>query len=640
MQTNQPSNIFNSRAGGLSDGLSGQPVQPQEDPAAAKTGTAQPVSASEIIDDWITWIAASREIAVDGASKTFEHTFDRAFDRAFDHEAGLDSSEPVITEEQNKRANPCSFDLDKFDGERLVEVGIELCAQNATIDRAGQFRQIMEAGSDSGSTSRAETILKSFVGAMQTHIANYDPENQSLAQSLVDVAGAIYESWYGVLLGPDVPRPMVAIEGPLLQCIAWRRESADLNRLSILLVSKPPSSWIPMAVAISPLMRSGKWEIGSVFPTLLVGLQHPSMAAPVLDLANYCVHSQRTTEHPAKARQESLVAILGGVISRLALAEEDPTSLGSTTEEIQGVLNDSIALAVALCDAVGLLGARNSIGKLHQALELQHRRVQTEAAASLARMGEEVGRKALIALAAEPIARLRVLQYAEELGIESEIDEVHTMPLAIAESELALWLSEPQHFGLPPHSLELLDVRTLSWPGYDEPQQCYLFRYAYRLPASQSYAAEISNIGIAGPLTHTFGCDLAELPVHDIYAMFAGWHAEHEEIFEVPAPQWNSAQKKVANQLLGLLEQHGHDSVEPLWLGFFLSEIAVVTRSRFENSIGFAVTDGVELLWYPSSGRSRPLGPTEVYSLYKGRKILKSFNGHDVFESEEDSEAS
>jgi hypothetical protein len=634
VQTNQPSNTSNSRDGGLSGGLSGRPiqppVQPQEDPAEAKNGPAQRVSASEIVDDWIAWIAASRATAVDGANESFGQTID--------HEDGSASSEPVNpvnTEEQNKRANPCSFDLDALNGERLVEVGIELCTQNATIDRAGQFRQVMEAGVDSGSTSRAETILKSFVGAMQTNIANYDPENQSLAQSLVGVAGAIYESWYGVLLGPDVPRPMVAIEGPLLQCIAWRRESADLNRLSTLLVSKPPSSWIPMAVAISPLMRSGKWDIGSVFPTLLVGLQHPSMAAPVLDLANYCVHSQRTKEHPAKARQESLVAILGGVISRLALAEEDPKTLGNTTEEIQGVLNDSIALAVALCDAVGLLGARNSIGKLHQALELQHRRVQTEAASSLARMGEEVGRKALIALAAEPIARLRVLQYAEELGIESEIDEAHTMPLAVAESQLALWLSEPQHFGLPPHSLELLDVRILSWPGYDEPQQCYLFRYTYRLPH-----AEISNIGIAGPLTHTFGCDLAELPVHDIYAMFAGWHAEHEEIFEVPAPQWNSAQKKVASQLLGLLEQHGHDSVEPLWLGFFLSEIAVVARSRFENSIGFAVTDGVELLWYPSSGRSRPLGPTEVYSLYKGRKILKSFNGHDVFESEEDSESS
>jgi len=209
------------------------------------------------------------------------------------------------------------------------------------------------------------------------------------------------------------------------------------------------------------------------------------------------------------------------------------------------------------------------------------------------------------------------------------------MPLAIAESQLALWLSEPQNFGLPPHSMELLDVRTLAWPGYDEPQQCYLFRYAYRLPNS-----EISNIGMAGPLTHTFGCDLAELPVQDIYAMFAGWHAEHEEIFEVAAPQWNSAQKKVAGQLLDLLEQQGHDSVEPLWLGFFLSEIAVVARTRSENSIGFAVTDGVELLWYPSSGRLRPLGPTEVYSLYKGRKILKSFNGHDVFESDEDLEAS
>ena len=573
------------------------------------------MSASKIVDDWVAWIRAASE----------GHSLKVDFESDADY--------------KNSKATPESFDLRSLDATRLVEIGIELCSKNPSLDRVQEFRLAV----NSSSFARAETLLGAYVNAIQTHITNDDDlgglEQQGLEQQgleerglLVATAGMIYESWYGVLIGPTVSRPIFAIEGLLLQCIAWGRHPEDLRRLTTLLVTKPPSSWIPTALAISPLMRGGDWELSSVFPALLTGLQHPSTAAPVLDLANYCVHSQRTTEHPAKVRQESLVAILGGVISRLAVAEEDPTSLGSNPEEIQGVLSDSIALAVALCDAVGLMGARNAIGKLHQAIELQHRRVQTEAAASLARMGEEVGRKALLALAAEPIARLRVIQYAEELGIESEIDESHTMPLAIAESQLALWLSEPQHFGLPPHSMELINVRTLAWPGYDEPQQCYLFRYAYRLPQG-----EISNIGIAGPLTHTFGCDLAELPIHDTYAMFAGWHAEHEEIFEVPATHWNSAQKRVAQQLLDLLEDQSHDSIEPLWLGFFLSEIAVIARTRSENSIGFAVTDGTELLWYPSSGRLRPLGPTEVYSLYKGRKILKSFNGHDVFESEDDS---
>jgi len=583
--------------------------------AGAHQGTTVPsqvssISASQIVDDWVAWIRAASE--------------GQSLEADFESDAHI----------RNSKANPESFDLQLLDANRIVAIGIELCTKNPSLDRVQEFRQAI----DSSSFPRAETLLGAYVNAIQSHITNND-DLGSLEQGgseqgrlLVATAGVIYESWHGVLIGPSVTRPIFATEGPLLQCIAWGRHPEDLKRLTALLVSKPPSSWIPTALAISPLMRGGDWELGSVFPALLTGLQHPSTAAPVLDLANYCVHSQRTTEHPAKVRQESLVAILGGVISRLAVAEEDPTSLGSTPEEIQGVLSDSIALAVALCDAVGLMGARNAIGKLHQALELQHRRVQTEAAASLARMGEEVGRKALLALAAEPIARLRVIQYAEELGIEAEIDESQTMPLAIAESQLALWLSEPQHFGLPPHSMELVNCRTLAWPGYDEPQQCYLFRYAYRLPQG-----EISNIGIAGPLTHTFSCDLAELPIHDTYAMFAGWHAEHEEIFEVPASHWNTAQKRMAQQLLNLIEDQGHDSIEPLWLGFFLNEIAVVARTRSENSIGFAVTDGTELLWYPSSGRLRPLGPTEVYSLYKGRKILRSFNGHDVFESEEDS---
>ena len=38
------------------------------------------------------------------------------------------------------------------------------------------------------------------------------------------------------------------------------------------------------------------------------------------------------------------------------------------------------------------------------------------------------------------------------------------------------------------------------------------------------------------------------------------------------------------------------------------------------------VIDGDEVLWYPQRGASRPMGPTEAYYLYKGRKILAAFN--------------
>ena len=76
--------------------------------------------------------------------------------------------------------------------------------------------------------------------------------------------------------------------------------------------------------------------------------------------------------------------------------------------------------------------------------------------------------------------------------------------------------------------------------------------------------------------------------------------------------------------VLAVLE--GHESVEPLFLGFFIGERALVARTELNQTPGIAVTDGLEIVWHPTAGRSRPLGPIEVYCLYKGRKILRTFN--------------
>ncbi len=257
-----------------------------------------------------------------------------------------------------------------------------------------------------------------------------------------------------------------------------------------------------------------------------------------------------------------------------------------------------------------------SIGKLNQALELSHRRVRTEAAAALARLNDQSGRKELLELAAEPSVRLRVLAYADEIGCEEEIDEQWRTPLARAESELAIWLNQPQQMGLPPTSMELIDQRTLYWPGYNEPQECFLFRYAYTFTQG-----ELSNVGLAGPMVHSFAPDLADLPVDDIYAAFAGWCAEHEDIYEVDASYFNPAQSKEAQRLAAHLEQEGHEVQRILFLGFFVGERAVVAKTLLNDTEGIAVTDGLEVVWFPTQGRIRPLGPTEVHSIYKGENL-------------------
>ncbi len=140
------------------------------------------------------------------------------------------------------------------------------------------------------------------------------------------------------------------------------------------------------------------------------------------------------------------------------------------------------------------------------------------------------------------------------------------------------------------------------------------------------------------PLLHAFAADLAELPIADIYAAFAGWQAEHSEIYEVPIDACNVAQLRVAEQLMRALETQDHTDIRPLWLGFFLSEICLVAESRVDDRSGVAVTDGLETIWYPTVGRQRPLGPHEAYSIFKGRKMLRTFNPDLVADLEDDSE--
>jgi hypothetical protein len=480
---------------------------------------------------------------------------------------------------------------------------------------------------------RFNFLCRNYGAALQrSSLDAADTSESSIVDEIALLASNLYRALY--------PYSISDGEGLLLQALAWPRTDDALSELVSLLIEFPPHAWTSTAMGLSPLMRSTEWSVDAVFPQLLVGIHHPATIASVLDLANFCVHSRMVDEHPANGLtgviesnqidseattsirlEDSLTQMLGGVVARLGIMEENPTKFGSTPEEIQRVLGDAIAICVSLSDALGLLKYEPAIGKLNQALQLSHRRVQAEAAAALARMNQEDGRDKLIALAAEPITRLRVLKYAEELNLSDKIDQQYATPQAIAESELALWLAQPQQLGIPPHSIELIDNRTLFWPSFESPQECWLFRFQYQM-AHGTW----SNIAMAGPLLHAFGADLAELPIADIYAAFAGWQAEHSEIYEVPVQAWNTSQQRVADQLERALENQGHSEIRRLWLGFFLTEICLVAESDVDGISGVAVTDGLETMWYPSVGRQRPLGPLEAYSIFKGRKMLRSFN--------------
>ncbi len=412
----------------------------------------------------------------------------------------------------------------------------------------------------------------------------------------------------------------------LLGWLAKRGGDEELALLAQLLVADPPQSDSDVVRALAPLFQRRDLPVGAIFPSLFDALAHPQLAAPVIDLANYLARQKLVHQHPAADRSTQLASLLGEVVQSLARLAEDPRSTGLSAVEISRRVAGSVALAVSLCDALALLGDKAAIGKLHQALALSHRRVRTEAAAALARLGDDAGVTELVNLAEEPVARLRVLAYAKELGLLDKIGPEWQTPVARAAAELAVWLAEPTQFGIPPAAIELFDEREQFWPGYTEPIDCFLFRFTYAVTIEGEGERSFSNIGIAGPLTHAFLADLTDLSPDDIYAAFAGWQAEHEEIREYDVARLSKSERLEADRLVRRLHDAGYTAIEPQRMGYFFGEKALVALARHGGLAGVAVVDFQEIAFFPERHSQRPLGVIECFSIYKGRKLLRSFN--------------
>ncbi len=407
----------------------------------------------------------------------------------------------------------------------------------------------------------------------------------------------------------------------LLQLLAMIRSQESLSLLVHLMKESPPEKWIAAAQVLSPLMQHDDWPVDAFYPAALDCLQHASLASPLLDLANYVYRCQRVDRHPAADRLAMLNVLLGEVSGRLGAFEENPRTFGDDVDAVQATLGEAVALAVSLCDAVGLIGDESSIGKLNQTVDLRHRRVQCEAAGALAKLGDEVGKKRLLELAADPAARLRAIHYADELEFGDLIDDDYRTDEATAEAELALWLSQPQQMGVPPTAIEVIESRRMLWPSFQDPVDVFLVRFEYNFGDST-----YSNVGITGPVAFAMSTDVANLPMDDIYAIYAGWHAEHPDIFTVPEDQFNDVQTRVMGTFQKHLTRLGYESIKPARLGFFLDEQAGVFSAVRDATQCVVVTDGLETIDQPVSGRLRPLSPGDLFNLYKGRKMLRTFN--------------
>lgn len=417
--------------------------------------------------------------------------------------------------------------------------------------------------------------------------------------------------------------------GCLLSWLATFDAAPLLEIVAREMVGNPPATAQEATLTLSSLFRSKRtFPVDAIFPRLLQGLQTPVTAALVLDLANFLMRHRRVDHHPAVASAELLQEILSQVLSRLEILEESPAiahDLPKSQELARSrmeQINEGITLAISLCDAIAWIGDRTAIPKLARATELAHRRLRTEAASALARLEDTRGIEILAELAAEPVVRLRALAYLRELGAEERATSEFRTNEALAEAEIVVHLAEPTQFGLPPTQCELLDQTTQFWPGYDNPIECFLFHYTYRAGGSQ-----FANVGIVGPLTRSVVTDLTDLPPPDIYAFYAGWQTEHEDIREVSATEAERAFPADLSKLRRRASENALEVFQVSKLGLFFGDKVLVGEAKRNGLPGAAVVDETTATFYPYGGKRAPLGPSEVFDIYKGRRLLGTFNG-------------
>lgn len=397
-----------------------------------------------------------------------------------------------------------------------------------------------------------------------------------------------------------------------------------MERFTECIIEDPPTRSRSADLAFVPLWRQDSLPVDALFPDLFKALTHPSVAALVLDLANFVTRKKMVDEHPAHDRSMQLAELFAHLAESMKQLEERPTDFASSADELSEIISRSVSLGAALADALGLIGDKQHIGDLRKALAIGHRRIRAEAAAALAQLGEEEGIEVLVELARDPGARLRALAYLEEFDALDRVDEEFRSPEARAEAELASFLSHPSQFGLPPSRLELLDGRDLKWPGYSEPVTCFLFRYTYQFPSTT-----LERIGLVGPITYSQSADMNDLSLAELYSLYCGWHVDHAEIIETLPDDMSDADWNAFAWPQRQLQTVGYENVALRIQGTFFGHRFYVLEAEQQGQPGILIFDHGDVTWRPRAGSWQSLGPREAYFVHIGRKILREFNPQD-----------
>jgi len=407
--------------------------------------------------------------------------------------------------------------------------------------------------------------------------------------------------------------------GLLLQTMFLGGHSSSVRLAVDILVDAPPGDWKDTAQALSTLMQSTNWKLADVFPRLIESHQ-PSVLAPALDLANSMVRKHGVDPHPAACKFDSLLNIFGAVTLQLQALEEDPRKFSDNVQAIQRMLFDSVSLLVSCSDFFALVGDPKAIGKLNQAIELKHRRIKLEAAFALAKLGETRAIDLIVELLQDDSSRGRALAYLQELSAEDRIGAEWTTSLAKAKSDLAIWLSQPEQFAIPPSKIELVEQRTMQWPGFEAPQECFLLQFDYG-----TGEGTYSNIGFSGPFATAMSLDMRSFSNDAAFAMYLANDVEDPTESKLAWESLSGPQRDSYGEWISGLETKGFQRVEPLArLSSLGAEALLCQGTSDEGNAWGIITDGESVIRCPA-------GPQTFETLFlqwKGKLALEILGNH------------
>jgi len=413
-----------------------------------------------------------------------------------------------------------------------------------------------------------------------------------------------------------------ALQSLLLRLLIATRQTESLTAFAHLLVEHSALEPRLQVEVFGDLLKYADNRVSAVFPTILKGLQRSGLVSFTLDYANYAYRNKLVDSHPAKVNTKQLISLLSNLADRLGKLQDSRPSSQEEATQLGRQVTEGVALGIALCDTLASIGDAEAVASLNKVVQVEHRRLRVEAAAALAKLGMQDAGKMLVAMAAEPTERLRVLAYAKELDLLDEIDDEFSNIVARAEAEIVMYLAQPSQIGIAPQHIELIDQREQAWPGYEEPRNCFLFQFVYQFPSG-----DFTNIGIAGPVVMTQDADLTGLSYNDIYALFAGWHVDHPEIYAIDSGHAVGTQHVEMHRLLSsLTDSEDFEDVAPALMGTVLERQVLIASARRENDLGWAMVSDDSFSWISIGDPQRPLGAAEAFHVFVGRSLLTAFN--------------